>query len=214
MSDDPRRRIHEEGGQAAFWNKRFAGDDYLFGTEPNDFFRAVIPPAKPGQTAFAPADGEGRNGVFLAGLGYDVTTLDVSELAVEKAQKLAKERGVSLRTEVGDIFEWDWPEAAFDLVAVSFMHFFEAERRQFHASIVSALEPGGLLAFEGFHLDQIDFESGGPPNEDMLFTRDILAEDFSAFDTILLQQTRRTLAEGPRHRGEASTVQFLGRKPE
>lgn len=213
MSEDPRRRIEEEGGQAAFWNKRYENPDYLFGTEPNDFFRIAVPAAQSGQTAFAPADGEGRNGVFLASLGYRVTTLDVSDLAVGKAMKLAGERGVEIDAQVGDVFDWDWPQDAYDLVAVSFMHFLPDQRKRFHASVAGALKPGGLLVLEGFNPDQAGFESGGPPIPEMLFTREILKADFSGLDIFLVQECRRELAEGPRHRGEAATVQLVARKP-
>ena len=79
---------------ADFWNERYQRDDYIFGTEANDFIRAMTPYPSPGMKAFAPADGEGRNGVFLARMGYVVTSVDVSALAVDKAHKLADAHGL------------------------------------------------------------------------------------------------------------------------
>ncbi|WP_421855447.1 SAM-dependent methyltransferase [Oricola sp.] len=198
--------------QAEFWNERYDRPDYLFGTEPNDFLRATAPAARPGQTAFAPADGEGRNGVFLAALGYAVTTVDISEPAVEKARRLAAARGVTINAVVADFFATDWPEAAFDLAAVSFMHFRSPLSERFHATIARSLKPGGLLILEGYHLDQMDFDSGGPKVPEMLFTRAMLERHFAELDIVLLQQSLRMLAEGPRHRGEAATVQLVARK--
>ena len=107
-----------------FWNKRYQTQDYLFGVEPNDFIRAVTPPPSThNDKAFAPADGEGRNGVYLAKLGYDVTSVDVSNLAVDKANALADEQGVQINSHVGDIFTFPCPVDHYDLVVISFMHF-------------------------------------------------------------------------------------------
>jgi SAM-dependent methyltransferase len=199
--------------QATFWNTRYDRPDYLFGTEPNDFIRAVAPPAKPGQAAFCPADGEGRNGVFLAELGFAVASIDVSDLAVAKARRLAGERGVTVDARVGDFFEQQWPANAFDLVAVAFMHFRSPQIETFHGTLARMLKPGGLLIVEGYHVDQMQFDTGGPKVPEMLFTREKLTRHFAELDIILLQDCRRSLAEGPRHRGEAATVQLLVRNP-
>jgi SAM-dependent methyltransferase len=204
---------HEKGGQAEFWDTRYDREDYLFGTEPNDFLRVTAPSARADQTAICPADGEGRNGVHLAGLGYRVTSIDVSKLAVGKALKLAKTRGVAIDARTGDFFEQEWPSDAYDLVAVAFMHFPPPMIERFHQTLAALLKPGGLLLIEGYHIDQMGFETGGPKVPEMLFTRDRLAGHFEGLDILLLQDCRRQLSEGSRHRGKAATVQFVGRKP-
>jgi len=201
------------GGPAAFWNERYQKPDYIFGTEANDFIKAVTPIATQGMKAFAPADGEGRNGVHLARLGYDVTSVDVSELAVEKSKALAKANGVRINTHTGDLFEWDWGEAAYDLVIVCFMHFLPEDHTRFVERLRTCLKPGGLLVFEGYTPDQIELTSGGPKKPEMLLTAEKMKRDFEGFDILFLQEIRRYLAEGPRHQGEAATVQFLARKP-
>ena len=151
-----------------FWNKRYQTQDYLFGVEPNDFIRAVTPPPST-QTAkaFAPADGEGRNGVYLAKLGYDVTSVDVSNLAVDKANALADEHGVQINSHVGDIFTFPCPVDHYDLVVISFMHFLPEDHLRFIDLMKTTLKPGGVLVMEGYTLDQMPLTSGGPKNPDM-----------------------------------------------
>ena len=197
-----------------FWNKRYLTQDYLFGVEPNDFIRAVTPPPST-QTAkaFAPADGEGRNGVYLAKLGYDVTSVDVSNLAVDKANALAEEHGVQINSHVGDIFTFPCDVDHYDLVVISFMHFLPEDHLRFIDLMKTTLKPGGVLVMEGYMLDQMPLTSGGPKNPDMLFSRQQIADNFADFNIILLQETRRHLTEGTRHQGEAATLQILAQKP-
>ena len=196
-----------------FWNERYQTKDYLFGVEPNDFIRAVTPPAHQNAKAFAPADGEGRNGVFLAKQGYHVTSVDVSNLAVDKAQSLAAKHSVSINSHVGDIFEFPCPDNHYDIVVICFMHFLPDDHDRFMSLMKSCLKSGGMIIMEGYSKDQIDLASGGPKNEDMLFSRDGLTKNFSDFDILLMQKTRRYLSEGPRHQGEAATIQLIVRKP-
>ena len=198
---------------ADFWNKRYQTDEFLFGVEPNDFIRAVTPEARSGAKAFAPADGEGRNGVFLAQLGYQVTSVDVSEFAIEKARALAKTHDVTIDSHIGDVFEFPCPEDHYDLVIVCFMHFLPDDHVRFVDLLKRALKQGGVLIMEGYTLDQLPLTSGGPKNPEMLWSVDMIAADFADFDIMLLQETRRFLAEGNRHQGQAATLQFLGRKP-
>lgn len=195
---------------ADFWNPKFDSSDYIFGKLPNTFLTAVIPPADTDQTAYAPADGEGRNGVYLAKLGYRVTSVDIADKAVEKAKRLAVENGVEINATVGDI-TGDPPDQ-FDVVIVSFMHFRDDDHQCFVKHLIAALKPGGILAVEGYSIDQIPLASGGPKSEDMLYTREKLAKDFQTLDIVLLQDTRRILNEGPRHQGEAATIQLVARK--
>ena len=195
---------------ADFWNPKFDTREYIFGKTPNTFLTAVIPPALSGQTAYAPADGEGRNGVYLAQIGYDVTSVDIAEKAVEKARLLAANKGVEINANVGDIM--GAPPAEFDVVIVSFMHFRPDDHKRFVDHLIAALKPGGLLAIEGYSLAQLPLQSGGPKSEDMLYSQQKLADDFQALHITLLQDTRRTLSEGNRHQGEAATIQLVARK--
>lgn len=196
-----------------FWNERYQRDEYIFGTEANDFIRAMAPFPKPGMKAFAPADGEGRNGVYLAGIGYDVVSVDVSNLAVDKALHLAASAGVNIDARVGDLFEYEWPEDEFDLIIICFMHFIPADHDRFVSLIKQSLKPGGMLIMENYTQDQMTLASGGPKNLDMLLTEDRIRSDWQAFEFEVFRCVRRHLAEGPRHRGEAAVAQLVARKP-
>lgn len=211
--DKPSALPGPQAGPQAFWDARYDSADYIFGTAPNDFIRAVVPPARQGQSAYAPADGEGRNGVCLARLGYEVTTSDIAPLGVRKAQALAAQAGVTIDARTGDLFDPVFAAMRFDVIAISFMHFLPDLRARFHALTASQLKPGGLLVGELYHHDQLPLDSGGPKNLDMLVTPQILEADFAGLEIVLLQGVRRILREGPRHSGEAATVQFVARKP-
>ena len=195
-----------------FWNERYQVKDYIFGIEPNDFIRAVTPAATASQKAYAPADGEGRNGVYLASLGYDVTTTDVANLAIDKAMALASQKGVSINAMVGDALNPPFADESFDLIIVSFMHFMPQDHDHFMAQNIRLLKKGGLFIMEGYTIDQIPLTSGGPKNPNMMMSAESLIDTFAGFEIILLQETRRHLSEGPRHQGEAATVQIMARK--
>ena len=130
------------------WNERYAGEGYLFGTAPNAFLASNAARLKPGMSCLAVADGEGRNGVWLAEQGLRVVSVDSSSVAVEKAKALAVQRGVSMEVELADLSQWDWPENRFDVVAAIFIQFVGAAgRAQQFANLKRCLKPGGLLLF-------------------------------------------------------------------
>ncbi|MBN2752988.1 MAG: class I SAM-dependent methyltransferase [Rhodospirillaceae bacterium] len=134
------------------WDERYADSEtYVFGTQPSPSLVAYRDRLTPGMTAISVADGEGRNGVWLAECGLDVLTLDWSERGLAKARALATQRGVTLHTKCVDILTWDWPTAAFDVAAALNFHFPPAERDALFAKIKTSLKPGGLLIFEGLH---------------------------------------------------------------
>ena len=133
------------------WEARFAGPEYHFGTEPNAFLKSKADLLKPGQKALSIADGEGRNGVFLAEQGLDVLAMDFSPTALAKSQALARQRGVTIRTEQADLDTWRWPAGAFDVVVAIFFQFCAPPlRTRVFDSIKRALKPGGLLLMEGY----------------------------------------------------------------
>ena len=198
---------------ADFWNEKYQSAEYIFGKQANDFIRAVTPPARPQQTAYAPADGEGRNGVYLAAQGYQVTSTDIADLAVAKAEALAAEHQLPIKALVGDALNPPFEEESFDLIAVCFMHFRPADNQLFMEVNQRLLKPGGLFILEGYTRDQIALKSGGPRDPEMMFSAKGLREIFAGYDLQLLQEVRRHLNEGPRHQGEAATVQLLARKP-
>ena len=210
-----------------FWNQRFSQPGYTYGTEPNVFLAAHKNYLKPGMQALAVADGEGRNGVWLAQQGLEVLSVDGSEVGLRKAQDLAGSRGVTIRTELAELTNWIWPEQEFDLVAAIFIHFPPETRARMHEKMLGALKPGGVFVLmtrrtsvasraslsEAFTPAQLQYKTGGPPVAEMLYTADMLRNDFKSGEILRLEEVLTELQEGPGHRGRAAVVRLILRKP-
>ena len=195
------------------WQERFAGEEYRFGTAPNAFLKANAGLLRKGQTALAIADGEGRNGVFLAEQGLDVLSVDFSPNAQAKARKLAAARGVTMRVEQVDIINWDWPANAFDVVAAIFFQFAgPADRAKIFAGIKKALKPGGLLLLEGYRPKQLDYKTGGPSKLENLYTRELLEAAFADLASIDIREYDTEIHEGAGHGGMSALIDLVGRK--
>jgi SAM-dependent methyltransferase len=140
------------------WEQRFSAQHYVFGTEPNSFLKSKAHLLKPGQKAFTLADGEGRNGVWLAEQGLEVHSVDISPKGIAKAHALAAERGVKLHTEQADLATWVWPTNAYDvIVGIFFQIWFPPERARIFAGIKQALRPGGVLLMQNYRTDQLKY---------------------------------------------------------
>ena len=195
------------------WQERFAVPGYLFGTAPNAFLKAHAHLLPKGGSALAIADGEGRNGVFLAEQGLDVLSVDYSPAAQEKGRALARERGVTLRFEQADMTTWTWAPAAFDVVVAIFIQFSKPpERAKIFAGIKRTLKPGGLLLMEGYGLKQLDYKTGGPSDPAHLYTRELLEQAFGDFATLEIREHDSLIAEGSRHVGMSALIDLVGRK--
>ncbi len=196
------------------WNERFAAGDYVFGTAPNAFLEARRSLLVPGQRVLAVADGEGRNGVWLAGLGLDVLSVDFSPVALAKAGRLARERGVPLAIQQADLERWDWPEAAFDVVVAIFIQFCgPAGRATIFDGIRRALRPGGLLLMQGYRPEQLAYGTGGPKQAENMYTAALLRQAFDGFDILELREHDSVLSEGHGHQGMSALVDLVARKP-
>jgi SAM-dependent methyltransferase len=194
-----------------FWEKRFSQEAYVYGKEPNAFFRECIDGLTPGKVLL-PGEGEGRNAVYAAGLGWDVHAFDQSAAGREKAFRLARERGVHIAYELGSIFDIPYRKGFFDLAALIFMHIHPKARRMFHNYIMNSLGHGGLLVMEAFGKEQIRNASGGPRDPDLLYMPEDIIEDFEGMEIIRAANERVHLDEGPSHQGEADVVRFIARK--
>ena len=195
------------------WEARFAGPDYHFGTEPNAFLKSKADLLKPGQKALSIADGEGRNGVFLAEQGLDVLAMDFSPTALAKSQALARQRGVTIRTEQADLDTWRWPAGAFDVVVAIFFQFCAPPlRTRVFDGIKRALKPGGLLLMEGYTPKQREYKTGGPSEVENLYTRKLLEEAFSDFSSVDIKEYDSEIHEGPGHGGMSALIDLVGRK--
>jgi SAM-dependent methyltransferase len=195
------------------WEARFAAPEYIFGTEPNRFLKAhshLLP--KRGR-ALAIADGEGRNGVWLAEQGLDVSSIDFSPAAQAKARALAQARGVDLAIELRDIDRYDWPEQAFDVVVDIFTQFADpAGRARKFAGIRRTLEPGGLLLLQGYRPEQLAYGTGGPPHAENMYTRELLEREFAGFRHVDIEEYDAEIYEGTAHGGMSALITLVGRK--
>lgn len=197
-----------------FWNARYATDDYIFGTAPNVFLASQKDLIRPGMRALAIADGEGRNGVWLAEQGAAVHAIEVSPLALDKARKLAAARGVTLEFEQADVLDWRWPEAAYDLVAAIFIQFVPPPGRdRIIAGIRRTLKPGGTLILQGYTPRQIEFATGGPPNPANLYTAELLRAWFGDWDIVHLHEHESIISEGTHHHGMSALIDLVATKP-
>jgi cyclopropane fatty-acyl-phospholipid synthase-like methyltransferase len=198
-----------------FWNARYATEDYIFGTEPNAFLTSRAALIQPGMRALAIADGEGRNGVWLAEQGAQVHTVDFSAAALEKARKLAGERGVTLDIEQADLLGWDWPQAAYDLVAAIFIQFAPPPGRdRIIDGIRRCLKPGGVLILQGYTPKQIEFATGGPPSAANMYTAELLRDWFGDWEILHLREHESFISEGSHHHGMSALLDLVARKPD
>jgi SAM-dependent methyltransferase len=193
------------------WETRFSVPDYIFGTEPNAFLRSHAHRLPRRGKALALADGEGRNGVWLAQRGLDVLSVDFSPAAQAKARALARERNVGLRIERVDVTTWDWPKDEFDVIAAIFIQF-PCERARIFAGIKSALKPGGLLLLQGYRPEQLNYNTGGPSAVENLYTEAMLAEAFADLSDLQIRAHDSMTDEGTRHVGMAALIDLVGRR--
>ena len=199
---------------AATWNKRFAGGDFIFGREPNEYLCSHASKLRPGSHVLCVADGEGRNSVWLARQGIRVDAFDIAELGVAKARMLAAQAGVSVNYSVADCDHWAWPDDTYDAVFAIFVQFADpAMRERLFAHMVRALKPGGLLILQGYTPKQLDYKTGGPPILSHLYTEDLLRTSFSTLEVIELQAYEADLTEGTQHLGRSALIGMLARKP-
>lgn len=197
------------------WNARFQGDDYLFGTSPNAFLAAQTMYLQRGQRALAIADGEGRNGVFLAKQGLKVLSVDFSPVALAKARRLAAREGVELETECADFAQWTWGHERFDVVVGIFIQFADAALRahMFHG-IRDTLKPGGLALIQGYRPEQLRYGTGGPKEIDHLYTAAMLRDAFAGFEILHLVEHDDIIREGSGHSGMSALIDLIARKPQ
>jgi SAM-dependent methyltransferase len=195
------------------WQGRYAAAEYVFGEAPNAFLASKKELLPKSGRVLAVADGEGRNGVWLAEQGLDVLSLDFSPNGQAKAKALAAKRGATLSFELADVHEWTYPEAAFDVVVEIFTQFSDpAQRAQKWAGMRRALKPGGLLLLEGYTPKQLEYGTGGPKQLDHLYTRALLMGAFGDLATVEIDEYDVHMSEGGGHSGMAAVIDLVARK--
>jgi SAM-dependent methyltransferase len=196
------------------WQSRYATPDYTFGKEPNEFLVRCRPLLPRTGKVLAVADGEGRNGVWLARQGLDVTSIDFSPIAQEKARALAKDHRVAITFIQADVHAFAYPEETFDVVAEIFTQFSTpAERERKWAGMRRALKRGGLLIVQGYTPKQLEYATGGPKQVEQLYTREMLERAFGDLDGVEIVEEERELQEGAGHHGMSAVIGLTGRKP-
>ena len=198
---------------AQTWNKRFSTEDFIFGTEPNEWLREQAHVWQPGQRVLCVADGEGRNSVWLAAQGLRVDAFDIAEVGVAKARRLAAARGVQVNYTVTDCDSFNYESGAYDGVAAIFVQFADpAMRERLFASILRCLKPGGVLLLQGYTPKQLDYKTGGPPQASHLYTEAMLREALADFEVLALREYEAELKEGDRHTGISALIGVVARK--
>jgi cyclopropane fatty-acyl-phospholipid synthase-like methyltransferase len=195
------------------WDERYASAEYFFGTEPNEFLVSQQHFLKPGMSCLAVADGEGRNGVWLAQQGLRVLSVEASAVALEKAKKLAQQRGVNVEFEQADLANWPWGENRFDVVAAIFIQFAPpALREQMFAGIKRCLKPGGLLLLQGYTPRQLEYKTGGPSLAENMYTEKLLRNAFEDMEILHLSEHDELISEGAGHSGMSALIDLAARK--
>ncbi|MGB2675960.1 MAG: class I SAM-dependent methyltransferase [Candidatus Acidiferrum sp.] len=194
------------------WDERFAQAEPVYGKQPNAYLRAQAHRFSPGCKILVPGDGYGRNGLWLARQGFQVTTVDLSSVGVERARKSAQAASLTMTIEEADLATWAWPTGEFDAVASIFLHLPLDLRLQIHLHMLGALKQGGLLIIAAFTPAQLQHSSGGPKQVELLYTAEILRNDFAGAELLELLEVEINLDEGRLHRGRAAVVHGVFRK--
>lgn len=194
------------------WDQRYGEAGFAYGTEPNDFLveqAGLIPRGK----VLCLAEGEGRNAVYLATLGHEVTAVDASSVGLEKAARLAKERGVELKTQVADLANYHIEPLSYTSVVSIWCHVPPAVRVPLHRAVVDALLPGGLLVLEAYTPRQLEYKTGGPPVVELTMTLEALRIELAGLDFLQGVERERVIHEGKYHDGPSHVVQVVAQKP-
>ncbi len=206
--------------QETIWSQRYrdAGEEYLFGTEPNRFLAHRAALLQNGRTALSVADGEGRNSVWLAEQGLEVTAMEISAIGLEKARRLAAGRQVEVRFVQADMLAPGWPPSdlhnVFDLVLGIFIQFVGPEWRDRQFAVMKQVtQPGGRILLHGYTPKQLDYGTGGPSAVENLYTEEILRDAFADWEIEELVEYEDEIAEGLGHKGRSALIGLIARKP-
>ena len=194
-----------------FWNKRYNEDGFAYGTNPNAFFKEQIDKLKVGNLLL-PLEGEGRNAVYAASKGWKVDAVDQSEIGHDKTRKFAKENNVPLKYFLQNIEDFKAPSEYYDAIGLIYAHLPPITREDLHKSIVKTLKLKGIVMLEAFSKKQVNYPSGGPKTEEMLFSVDELKRDFSRLKILSINEKLINLDEGKYHQVKAMVVRLVAQK--
>lgn len=194
------------------WDERYSREGFFYGTEPNEFLRAHTALLPPGGEVLCLAEGEGRNAVYLASMGFDVTGVDGSPVGIAKLRKLAGQRGVHVKAVVSDLAQFAIVPDAWDAIVSIWCHLPAPLRRQVYRASVAGLRSGGVFLLEAYHPRQLEFKTGGPPTAELMVTLAALRDELTGLELIEARETERVVHEGQGHHGPSAVVQVVGRK--
>jgi SAM-dependent methyltransferase len=199
------------------WDNRYRDATYAYGKAPNDFFKSSLEKYQPKGRILMPAEGEGRNAVYAAKVGLEVTAFDISAEGRNKALQLAQAENVGINYQVGDFLKMDFPENHFDAAALIYAHFPPHLLSDYHQRIARLLKPQGLIILEGFSKNNLPLRErnpdiGGPDKAEMLFSEESITHDFPNFEILELAEVETELSEGDYHNGIAKVIRFVGKK--
>jgi SAM-dependent methyltransferase len=194
------------------WDERYAGESFLYGTEPNDFLREYGAEIRAGGRVLCLAEGEGPNAVFLAGLSFSVVALDQSAVGLRKALQLAEAGGVSITTLQENLDNYRIEPGSWDAILSIWCHLPTSLRAKVHAQVVDGLKLGGMFLLEAYRPEQLQFGTGGPKTVDMLPTLAQLREELAGLEFEHAAELEREVEEGQGHAGHSAVVQVLARK--
>jgi SAM-dependent methyltransferase len=194
------------------WDQRYASETYIYGIEPNDWFAEKLNIMKTGRLLL-PGEGEGRNAVWAASIGWDVTAVDQSPEGQRKALQLATDKDVTINYQVKDIRCFRNHENSFDAIGLIYLHMPAEYRRKVHHELINMLKPGGCLILEAFSKEQFELNSGGPKDLNLLYDPDEIKEDFKSLRVLEFHNIRIHLEEGELHQGIADVIRLFARKP-
>lgn len=198
------------------WNERYGSSEFAYGVEPNNYLKEQLEKLQTGKILF-PAEGEGRNAVYAAKLGWTVSAFDISSEGRNKAQQLAESNLVTIDYQVGELHTLGYREEEFDAVALIYAHFPAAIKSEIHQTLDRYLRKGGHLIFEAFSKRHLEYLSrnekvGGPKDGGSLFSTEEILSDFRGYEVVELKETEIELNEGLYHNGLGSVIRFVGRK--
>jgi 2-polyprenyl-3-methyl-5-hydroxy-6-metoxy-1,4-benzoquinol methylase len=194
-----------------FWNSRYSEGD-AYGEEPNDFLASQVKSLPAGGKILCLAEGEGRNALFLAQNGFQVSAVDFSEVGMNMAKKKADAQGVFLETHVADLAEFDLGQEKWDGIISIFGHLPPELRKKVHQKIAQALKPQGIFLFEAYTPEQLQYGTGGPKDVSMMLTEEIVDKELNSLKVLLKKKTLRDIHEGKYHQGMSSVLQYIGQK--
>ena len=193
------------------WDKRYSGKTFAYGTHPNDFLRTQAGHLPLGEV-LSLGEGEGRNAVFLAGLGHKVSALDGSKVGLDKARAFAQNQDVEINTIHADLADYKIEGNRWDVIVSIFCHLPPDLRRKVHGQIAAGLRLGGCLILEAYTPQQLAYKTGGPPNAAMMMDLESLRAELGGLDLEFAKEGIREVQEGAFHSGPGATVQLIARK--